>query len=145
MFAEYRSQEVGQVLELRLHRLAGVEVGRERCVERGQVTELAPDHAEGRERSLVSLVQRVVGLAAQALQLVGVGEHRARGGELLVLARLRVDALDLGELERQELGPGGLLALTGHEPLAFRLELLPARERVGDTAALGRNAGELVQ
>ena len=62
---------------------------------------------------MVAFVERVVRLVAEALELVGVRQHLARRGELVVFPGLRRDAIDLGELEREELGARRALALAG--------------------------------
>ena len=72
------AQEERQVLELRLHGLARFEVRREPRVQRGEIADLAPDDAERRERRLVPFVERGVGVVAEPLQLVGVGEDLSR-------------------------------------------------------------------
>ena len=74
--------------------------GANRAIERGEIAELLPDAAERGQRRLVPLVERVVGVGAQPLQPVGVAEDLAGRRQLVVFARLRRDAIDLGQLER---------------------------------------------
>ncbi len=58
------------------------------------------------------------------------------GGELVVFAGLRADAIDLGELEGDELGARGTLPLARQQAIALGRELLPVGERVGHLLAL---------
>ncbi len=88
MAAAYESQKEGEILELRFDRRAGVEIGTEPPVEGRQLADFLPDDAERGEDGLVSFIQRVVDVAAQSLQLVGIRENRPCRRELVILARL---------------------------------------------------------
>src|SRR5439155_19169464 len=134
-----------EILELRLQRIARVKVRREPRVHGRQLTDFLPDDAERPQRRFVTLVKSRVRFAAQALQPVRVGQHLTRRRQLLVLPRLRFDAVDLGELERQEFRARRLLLLARREPLPLLTKLLPLAERVRDRSAHRRQGGEFVE
>ena len=136
MSAEYRPQEVREILERGLDGVSGREVRCEALVDRRQLADPAPHDPERGERRLVALVQGLIRVGAQALQLVGVCEDLPRGGELVVFAGLRLDAIDLGELEGDELGARRTLALARQEAVPFCGELLPRGERFSDLEPL---------
>ena len=80
-------------------------------------------------------------------QGLGVLEAIGLGGDLVLLARVGVDAIDLGDFEREAVDLAGALAL----PLAQRLELLaglrprPVRRGEGLEHRGGRRAAERVE
>ena len=147
MSAEYERRKYARSSSCDLTASRAVEVRREARVERGELAEpcarrpRAPAAPPGLPRTAP------VRVGAQALQPVGVGEDLPRRRELLVFAGLRRRRVDLGELERQELGARGLLALArraaGSRSVASPL---PARERRRRRAARSASRpGELVE
>ena len=72
------AQEEREVLELRLDRVARLDVGRELRVERGELADLLPHRPERRQRGVVAVVERGVGVGAQPLQAIGVREDLPR-------------------------------------------------------------------
>src|SRR6185436_4705018 len=140
-----RAQEERQVLELRLHLLARLDVGGELRIEGGELADLLPHDGERRQRRLVPFIERGIRLRAEPLQAIGVGQHLARRGELFVLARLRGDLVDLRELEREELGARGFLLLAGGEARALVADALPVAKRRRHAVALRHQPRELVE
>jgi hypothetical protein len=104
------AEERRQVLELRLHGPSCFEILRERRVEGRQLFDLLPDAAKLRQRRALVVVQFGVSAAAQAVHALGVGQHATGRLELRVLARHRLDSVDLGQLEPHELEPRRPLA-----------------------------------
>ena len=88
MFSRVGPQEEREILELRLDRVARLDVRRELRVEGGELADALPRCRERRQRRVVSLVQRRVGLGAEPLQPIGVREDLPGRRQLLVFARL---------------------------------------------------------
>ena len=80
-----RPQEVREILELRLDRVAGGNVRLKLGVDRRQLADPFPDRREPGQRGAVSFLQSGVRLGAQALQPFGIGEHLPAGRQLFVL------------------------------------------------------------
>ena len=104
-----RPQEEREILELRFHAVAGIDIRTEAIIDAGELAELAPDRAEGRQCRLVTLVERRVRIGAEPLQPIRIGQHLPHRCELVVFAGAGSQAIDLLELEREELGARGLL------------------------------------
>ena len=120
-------------------------MGTEGLVDRGQIRYLAPDGSQGRQRSSVPFVQRLIRFSAQPLELVGICQHESHRGQLAVFSLPWRRTQNLRQLELDELGASRRLALSRGEPLAFVPETLPVGERVRDATDIPGKAGELVQ
>ncbi len=125
--------------------MPSVRVGRKACVERREIPYPLPHGAERGQRGVVPLVERVVGLVAESLEFVRVGEHDSRCRERFVFAGLRRDAIDLRQLESEELRARGFLALAREQAFAFGADALPFREGLRRRAADVAEPGELVE
>src|SRR5687768_15575257 len=79
-----RAESQRQLLELRLDGLTSFEMRPKRGVDIGQLTDPLPYRDQPSERGIVAVVKRTVRFAAQALKLVGIGEHTARGIQLFI-------------------------------------------------------------
>ena len=90
-----RSKEKCEILELRFHDLASIEIWRERRVQRRQFGYLLPDGPERRQRGFVTFIQCGVRIRTQALQAIGVGEHLAGRRQFFIFPRLRRCTIDL--------------------------------------------------
>ena len=103
--------------------------------------------AERRQGGVVAVVERVVGLGAEPLEPVGVGEHLPRRRELLVLARLRLHADRSRRAGRRGTrARGRLLALASQRAARVRRAACCQRAKAAATAcALGVSAGEFVE
>jgi hypothetical protein len=104
-------EEERKVLELRLDRLAGLEVRSDAWVDGAEFSEAPPDGGEGRQGGAIGLVQQRIGLGAEALQPLGIRQHLPRGRQLTVLPGPDVGAADLVPLKGQEIDAGTLLPL----------------------------------
>src|SRR6476469_8313382 len=67
------TEEEREVLELGLHPVLRLEIRREPDVDASQVVQALPHGREGRQGRTFALVEGVVGVGAEALELVGVG------------------------------------------------------------------------
>src|SRR5262245_61685129 len=94
---------------------------------------------------MLTLVQRVVRLAAEALQLVGVREYLPGRGELLVFSGPRRNAIDFPELEGEELGARRVFSRGGEHAIAFGSRRNPRRERLGNRFPERLQTRELVE
>jgi hypothetical protein len=103
-----RAQEEREILELRLDRVARVEVGRELRIERGELADASSRRPERRQRGLVPFVERRVGLAHRRCRRSALA-RTCRVVRAPRPRRLRRGLVDLGELEGEELGARGLL------------------------------------
>ena len=100
-------QEEREVLELRLDAVPRLDMRLETGVHGSQVGDLPPDGAQAGQHGVVALVERGVALRAQPLEPLRAGEHLAADLQLFVFAGPGHDAVDLGQLEREQL-PAGL-------------------------------------
>ena len=136
------TQEEREILELRLDAVARVEVRREARVERARARRPCfQTVAERRQRGLVAFVERVVGLAAEPLEPVGVGEDlprrgRARRPRPACGATRSISASWKARTRRAT--PSRCSAW--REPLALVAQLLPCGERVRHRGASGVSA-----
>ena len=89
MPSAYDLQEERQVLELRFDTVAGIDIWTEAIIDAGELAELAPDRAEGRECRLVTLRRATCTHRRTAAAAVGVGQHLPDRGELVVFAGAR--------------------------------------------------------
>ena len=97
------AQEEGEVLELRLDGAAAVEVRLRARVDGRQVARRVFQTAVRALSTAPSLlVEQLVGLGAQPLELLGVGQHLPFGLERVVLARAQRRLLNLVALKRQQ-------------------------------------------
>ena len=95
--------------------------GANRGVERGELADLLPDAAERRQRGLVAVVQRRVGLARRAAAVDRRWRAPAASAASSSSSPGCGDAIvDFRELEREELGARRLLLLACGEPLRAR-------------------------
>ncbi len=139
------SQEEGEVLELRLDRLARLDVRSELRVQRGKLADLLPHRAERRQGCVIPLVERRVGVGAEPLEPIRVRQDLPRRHQRLIFVRLRRGLVDLGELEREELGAGCFLLFGGGQARALVADQLPRAERRGHPLARGSQPREFVQ
>ena len=70
-------------------------------IEGRELRDPAPDAVKRAEDRVVALVKGRVGLGAEPLNPIGVGQNVAGADKLLVFTGLRVDALNLPEFEAQ--------------------------------------------
>ncbi len=124
MPSAYRRRNGRQVLELRFDALAGIQVGLEPGLQRGQLAYPLPDCAEAREDSGVAFIQRGIALGTETLHTLGTCEHLTRRRQLLVLEQR-------SGRDRPERRLFELCQLKGHQ-------LLPR-------GPVGRQAGETLE
>jgi hypothetical protein len=94
-----RTQKKCQILELRLHGIAALDVWAKAFIDAGQLTHSPPHAAERRQRRLISFVEQRIRLGAEALELVRIRQDLLEGGQLLVFPAARCDSIDFLELE----------------------------------------------
>ena len=105
--ARVRPQGVGQLLEVRPHRISRLEVRREPGVETGEFLDPFPHAVEDAQRGAVAVIQLRVALGRQAVDPFGVGQNPPLRGQRLVLVLQRIDLVDVAQPQRRELGALG--------------------------------------
>ena len=124
------AQREGEVLELRLDAVAGVEVRREARIDGRQLADALPHVAERGERRAFVVVQLGVAFAAQPLNGVGAAQQLPIGGERFVFARLQVGLLQFVQLELDEVEARGPLPIVHAQPIELFAPSANGGERV---------------
>ena len=87
------AEREGEILELGLDAVAGIQVRREPGVNRGQLPHPLPDPAEPSEGGRLRVVEFGVSLVAEPMNRVGASQQLPIGGERFILADLQVGLL----------------------------------------------------
>ena len=99
-----RPQRVRQLLEMRPHRVACREMRCELGIETRELLHAPPHPVEDVQHRAVAVVQLRIALGRKAVDPLGVGEQPPLRGQGLVLARQRVDLVDVPKPQRRGLG-----------------------------------------
>jgi len=126
------TQQEGQVFELRLDTVAGLEVRRKPRVDGRQLADPLPDMAQRRERRRFVVVEFRVTLSAQPLDRVGAPQELPLGAERLVLAGDEAGLLQLSQLELDKVEARGPFTVVHPQPIELFAQAANGRERRGD-------------
>src|SRR5262245_47098148 len=91
------------------------------------------------------IVERRIGLGAEPLELLRVGEHASLGGELFVFTSTKPRPLELAHLEVQQIQSCGLLTLADFQRVELSLQETPFAKYARHPIAIDGEPCKIVQ